>query len=109
MKSYKLIFYVPETHVELVKDAIFAAGAGKQGNYDQCCWQTLGVGQFRPLEGSQPFIGMQSKLEGVVEQVSEYRVEVLCDESTLAAALYALNATHPYEEPAYDVLLRCHF
>lgn len=53
--SYKLCFYVPVTHIEQVKQAMFAAGAGTIGNYDCCAWQVLGVGQFRPLAGSQAF------------------------------------------------------
>lgn len=67
---HKLIFFVPETHKERVKQAVFAAGAGRFDGYDCCSWETLGNGQFRPLEGSQPFIGAQ----GQIEQVSEYRV-----------------------------------
>ena len=106
MNTYKLFVYVPVDYLERVKAAIFAAGGGKQGHYDQCCWQTLGQGQFRPLAGSEPFIGAESKANGVVEQVEEYRVEVLCDETCLDAVVQALKAAHPYEEPAYDVILR---
>ncbi|MDT8311612.1 MAG: NGG1p interacting factor NIF3, partial [Methylophaga sp.] len=71
---HKLVFFVPETHKERVKQAVFEAGAGWFDGYDCCSWETLGNGQFRPLEGSQPFIGAQ----GQIEQVSEYRVEVIC-------------------------------
>lgn len=98
---YKLCFYVPETHLELVKEAVFATGAGRIGDYDSCCWQTLGQGQFRPLEGSNPFLGQQ----GWVEQVSEYKVEMVCEEHLIEAAIAALVESHPYEEPAYDVIL----
>lgn len=100
MTTYKLTFFVPETHVEEVKMAVFAAGAGRLGDYDCCAWQTLGQGQFRPLAGSQPFIGRQ----GEIETVDEYRVEMLCSEEALAPALEALRASHPYEEPAFDVI-----
>lgn len=100
MKCYKLITYVPESHLEAVKTALFDAGAGKQGNYDHCCWSVLGEGQFRPLDESQPFLGEQ----GVVEKVPEYRLEVLCDEVVLEASIKALKVSHPYEEPAFDVL-----
>ena len=54
---YKLCFYVPESHLEEVKEAVFAAGAGKMGDYDACAWQTAGQGQFRPGEGADPHIG----------------------------------------------------
>jgi hypothetical protein len=96
----KLNFFVPESHLESVKVALFAAGAGKIGKYDSCCWQTLGTGQFRALPGSEPFLGEQ----GRVEQVLEYKVELVCDEDCLPEALAALKAAHPYEEPAIDVI-----
>jgi hypothetical protein len=97
---YKLCFYVPESHVEEVKLAVFEAGAGHIGDYDSCCWQVLGQGQFRPLQGSQPFIGDQGK----VEQVAEYRVEMLCAKVHKKAVIQALLAAHPYEEPAWDMV-----
>ncbi|MDM3869774.1 NGG1p interacting factor NIF3 [Porticoccus sp. W117] len=96
---YKLAFFVPESHLETVKQAVFAAGAGRIGDYDSCCWQVLGQGQFRPLDGSAPFIGQQGK----VEVVEEYRVEMVCDDERIGDAVKALVAAHPYEEPAYDV------
>lgn len=99
MTRFKLCFYVPETHVEEVKMAVFAAGAGRIGDYDCCAWQVLGQGQFRPLAGSNPFLGRQ----GEIETVTEYRVEMICTADALEAALQALRDAHPYEEPAYDV------
>ena len=96
---YKLCFFVPESHVESVKEAVFATGAGKIGDYDACCWQVLGQGQFRPLAGSQPFLGQQGELE----RVMEYRVELVCDGAVIKEAVAALRAAHPYEEPAFDV------
>jgi len=96
---YKLVFFVPESHLEKVKAAVFAVGAGAIGNYDQCCWQVAGTGQFRPLAGSNPFIGQSQQLE----QLTEYRVEMVCDDSRIKAAVAALRAAHPYEEPAIDV------
>ena len=96
---YKLTFYVPATHLEEVKQAVFAVGAGKIGNYDSCCWQTEGLGQFRALDGSKPYIGQQGK----VETVREYKVELVCADELIAEAVAALKQAHPYEEPAYDV------
>ncbi|MEH6565258.1 MAG: YqfO family protein [Halopseudomonas sp.] len=96
---YKLCFFVPLSHVEQVKQAVFAAGAGRLGDYDSCSWQTLGLGQFRPLAGSNPHLGAQDRLE----RVEEYRVEMLCAEQHIRAAIGALRAAHPYEEPAFDV------
>ena len=96
----KLVFFVPKEHLEQVKEAVFAAGAGTQGLYDHCCWQTLGVGQFRPLSGAKPHIGCVDR----VEEVEEYRVELLCSEDKIEKVIGALKGAHPYEEPAYDVV-----
>ena len=96
---YKLCYFVPESHVEVTKAALFEAGAGKLGNYDSCAWQCLGQGQFRPLDGSNAFLGEQ----GSLERVSEYRVEMVCQDNLIKRALTALKTAHPYEEPAYEV------
>jgi hypothetical protein len=92
-----LVVYVPTSHLDAVKAALFAAGAGKIGNYDSCCWQTKGTGQFRALEGSDPFIGKQ----GAVEQVEEWKLELVCERRLAPAILAALKNAHPYETPAY--------
>jgi hypothetical protein len=97
---YKLCFYVPESHLEAVKTAVFAAGAGRIGDYEHCCWQVEGSGQFRPMAGADPFIGTV----GDVERVSEYRVELVCAPEHIRAAVSALKQAHPYEEPAWDVV-----
>jgi hypothetical protein len=96
---YKICVFVPESAVEQVKLAMFAAGAGKIGDYDCCCWQTIGQGQFRPLQGSSPFIGEQDR----VETVAEYRIEMVCAQAYIKDVVAALKSSHPYEEPAYDV------
>ena len=97
---YTLCFYVPEQALEAVKAAVFAAGAGRIGNYDRCCWQVAGQGQFRPLAGSAPTLGHQGELE----QVREYRVEMVCAAEYIGAAVRAMKDAHPYEEPAWHVL-----
>jgi len=96
----KIEFYVPESHLETVKSAMFSAGAGKAGLYDSCAWQTAGEGQFRPLPGSRPFLGEQDKLETVVE----FKVEMVCPESVIAEVITAMKESHPYDEVAYSVL-----
>lgn len=97
---YKLGFYVPESHLEAVKAACFATGAGRIGVYEHCCWQTAGEGQFRPMPGSQPFIGSQGQLE----RVAEFRVEMVCAANCARAVVAAMIAAHPYEEPAWDLV-----
>ena len=96
---FKLCVYIPVSHLEPVKQALFAAGAGRIGDYDSCCWQVMGEGQFRPLDGSQPFIGQT----GEVERVAEYRVETVCADEVVDNVLAAMRAAHPYEEPAFDL------
>ena len=96
---YKLSFFVPASHVEQVKSAVFAAGGGRIGTYDHCAWQVLGLGQFRPLDGSQPFIGEA----GQVEQVEEWKVELVVADELIRAVVMALKQSHPYETPAYEV------
>jgi hypothetical protein len=76
---YKLSFYVPESHLEPVKNALFARGAGHYNAYDQCCWQVRGEGQFRPL------------------------VEMICIDAAIIEVVQTLLSVHPYEEPAYEI------
>ena len=51
---YQISFYVPEADLEIVKNAMFDAGAGQFDNYEQCAWQTIGMGQFKPINEAQP-------------------------------------------------------
>ncbi|MER2297858.1 NGG1p interacting factor NIF3 [Pseudomonas promysalinigenes] len=96
---YKLAFFVPASYVEGVKAAVFAAGGGRIGGYDHCAWQTLGQGQFRPLDGSQPFLGQT----GQVEVVEEWKVELVVADDLIDQVVAALRQSHPYETPAYEV------
>lgn len=96
---YKICVYVPESAVEKVKNSLFDAGAGRIGNYDNCCWQTEGTGQFRPLKNSNPAIGSL----GQIETVREIKVELVCADNLISQAVQAMRQSHPYEEPAFDV------
>ncbi len=96
----KLVVFVPETHIEVVKNALFESGAGRLGDYECCSWQTLGQGQFQPNAAANPYLGRAGELESVLE----YRVEMVCDDSCLADAVAALRQAHPYEEPAFDII-----
>ncbi len=97
---YSIVFYVPESHCEIVKTALFKAGAGQYSGYDRCSWQTSGTGQFRAKSTATPFLGTQGKLE----TITEYRVEMICEDKYLKAAIQALKNAHPYEVPAYSVI-----
>jgi len=96
---YKLCVFVPESHLQAVKDALFEAGAGKIGNYENCCWQTRGQGQFKPLDNSQPYIGQNGQLE----KVDEYKVELVVNDDIIKPVIANMIRAHPYEQPAYDI------
>ncbi len=98
-KLRKLVVFVPNAHVETVKQALFAAGCGQIGNYDECSFGTEGTGTFRGNEESQPFAGQP--LEHHKE--AETRLETIFPAHQSAAVIKALNASHPYEEVAYDI------
>lgn len=95
----KIQVFVPTDYLQTVENAMFAAGAGKLGNYDSCSFQQTGIGSFKPLVGANPFegkIGFRSFNE-------EKKVEMLVSKHALSAVLRAMNHAHPYEEVAYDV------
>lgn len=97
---YKFVFFVPDSHVEQVKEAVFNVGGGKLGEYSHCSWQVLGQGQFKPLKGSNPYSGTVDELH----TVAEWRVELVVEEPLMQAAVNAMKEAHPYEMPAYDVI-----
>lgn len=96
---YKFCFYVPLEAAEKVKAAVFATGAGRIGEYDACCWQVAGQGQFRPLAGAKPAIGEKHELT----YVDELKIEMVCEAQFIKPAVLAMMSEHPYEEPAYQV------
>ncbi len=98
---YLLSFYVPEKDLETVLEAVFSAGAGKYKNYDRCAWTTPGKGRFRALDKSNPYIGKQNK----DTKVNEIKVECMVTEEYLKPVKEALLKSHPYEEPAYHIIV----
>lgn len=95
----KLVVFVPETHLEKVRDAVCEAGAGKIGRYDTCTFSAKGEGTFRGGEGTKPFIGKRGKLESV----REARLETVFPRGLKRRVLAAMRASHPYEEIAFDL------
>ena len=95
----KWVVFVPDEQADVVRDALFAAGAGHIGDYSHCSWSVEGTGQFLPHEGAVPAIGSV----GAIERVREQRIEVIAPAGRRAAVLAAMRAAHPYEEPAFDV------
>ena len=97
---YKLTVFVPVESGDTVKKSMFDAGAARIGNYDCCSFETLGKGQFRPLENSNPYLGTKNK----IEKVEELRIEMVCKESFLLNVIDEMKKAHPYEEVAYDII-----
>ena len=98
-RYYQIIFYIPLEYCDIVKEAMFKAGAGKIGNYEACSFQTEGQGQFKPIRKANPFLGKKDKLE----KVAEYKVEMLCVAEKLELVIEAMKHAHPYEQVAYGV------
>jgi hypothetical protein len=95
----KIVVFVPVEHGDAVRKVMAEKGAGKLGNYDCCSFSSRGIGRFRPLEGSDPFIGK----EGAVEAVEEERIEVICPREKADFILSEIRNVHPYEMPAIDI------
>ena len=96
----KIVVFVPLDAADRIRGALADVGAGRVGDYDQASFTSPGEGRFRPLQGAHPAIGEVGRPE-VVEEV---RIEAICPRSRRGAAVAAVLAAHPYEEPAYDVV-----
>ena len=98
-KNVKIIVFVPETHVDVVREAMGKAGAGKIGNYTYCSFSSKGIGRFKPEQGANPHIGEVGKFE----EVEEERIETICPREKLESVIAAIKKVHPYDEVALDV------
>src|SRR5205807_7780525 len=98
--NYKLVVFTPRDAADKVADALFAAGAGRIGNYSSCSFRSPGTGTFFAEEGANPAVGQAGQLE----RAEEVRIETILPISRVAQAIAALKKTHPYEEPAFDLL-----
>lgn len=95
----KLAVFVPATHHDIVMKAVLDAGAGHIGNYSHCSFNTVGTGTFKPLEGSNPYIGTS----GSLERVEEVKIETIIEVSKMDKVITEMLKAHPYEEVAYDI------
>ncbi|HNW55786.1 MAG TPA: YqfO family protein [bacterium] len=98
-KNVKIVVFVPESHTDIVREAIGKSGAGRIGNYTFCSFSSKGVGRFKPGDGAHPAIGEVGKLEFVQEE----RIEFVCDRSIVENIVIAIKKVHPYEEVAFDI------
>ena len=97
--NVKIVVFVPETHTDVVREAIGNAGAGKIGNYSSCSFSSKGIGRFKPEQGADPYIGEVGKFEEVVEE----RIETICPRKKLQDVIAAIKKVHPYDEVALDI------
>jgi hypothetical protein len=95
----KLVVFVPREALDAVRDAVFAAGAGRIGGYGRCSWYTDGTGTFLGGEGTSPSVGQA----GREERVAELRLETVFPAERQDEVIAALRRAHPYEEPAFDI------
>jgi hypothetical protein len=95
----KLVVFVPRESLDTVREALFAAGAGRIGEYERCSWYTEGTGTFLGGDGTSPAVGSP----GREQRVAELRLETVFPVELHDAVVAALRTAHPYEEPAFDV------
>lgn len=99
-KLRKLVTYCPTAQAEAVREALFQAGAGSIGAYDQCSYNQQGTGTYRAIEGAHPFVGKIGELH----HETETRIEVIYELRIEHRVVEILLQAHPYEEPAYDLI-----
>ncbi|MDQ2087240.1 Nif3-like dinuclear metal center hexameric protein [Herbivorax sp. ANBcel31] len=99
LKLYKVVVFVPKESVDKVREAMSSKGAGCIGNYSECSFMTKGTGTFKPLEGTNPYIGFTGELE----YVNEVKIETIVSQEKLRNVIDKMVKSHPYEEVAYDV------
>ena len=97
--NVKIVVFVPESHADIVREAMGKAGAGKTDNYTFCSFSVKGTGRFRPEKGAHPTIGKVGRLESVEEE----RIEVVCARERVKEVVEAIKKVHPYEEVALDI------
>jgi hypothetical protein len=95
----KLVVFVPREALDLVREALFAAGAGRIGDYERCSWYTEGTGTFLGGRSTSPSVGQP----GREERVAELRLETVYPAVREGEVVAALRDAHPYEEPAFDL------
>lgn len=96
----KITVFVPETHADTVRSALFSAGAGMIGNYDSCSYNMAGYGTFRARQGANPYCGEIGELH----HENETRIEAVFPSYKKYEVVRQMQKAHPYEEPAYDII-----
>lgn len=103
-RLYKIVFFIPYDPYHLgnlkeeIKERLFELGVGKYDNYDNCSFETLGYGQFRPLGTS-----LHTGNSNVTTEIREYKIEMVCRKDLVNKAIDELIKIHPYKEPTYEI------
>ncbi len=95
----QLVTYAPVKEAEKIRQALFEAGAGKIGEYEECSFNVKGVGTYKPVEGADPYIGEIGKRQ----EEPEERISVIFPKHLQSKILQNLFERHPYEEVAYEI------
>ena len=98
-RTHKLVWFVPREALDTTREAVFAAGGGRIGNYERCSWYTQGTGTFLAGEGADPTVGEP----GREQRTAELRVETVVPADSAGEIVRALLAAHPYEEVAFEL------
>lgn len=99
VERFKIVVFVPASHVDKLTFSMASAGAGKIGNYTACSFRIKGIGIFKGGAGTNPFAGTKQKFE----MVEEIRLEMICDNESLNRTIDSMLANHPYEKAAYEI------
>ncbi len=100
IKYCKLEIFIPETHMEELKNALYGADAGHIGKYDRCLSYSKVMSTWRPVEGTNPYIGTVGKLS----EEEELKVEVTVKAERLQEIVLKIKEVHPYEEPVINII-----
>lgn len=100
IQKVKISVTIPPESTETVRNAIFEAGAGIIGDYSHCSIVSKCIGTFKPSKNANPYIGEKNK----VDFVEEEKLEFICNINIVSKVIEALRNTHPYEEPAINIV-----
>ncbi len=100
VRQVMVVVTVPPDHVDVVLEAIAAAGGGQVGHYTHCAYVSLGQGRFKPDAEADPHVGARE----TSNRVDEIRIETFCRRDRARAVAAAIRAAHPYEEAVIYLL-----
>lgn len=97
---YKVQVFIPEANLTDFKSKLSKYGLAQEGDYEYCFFQSQGTGQFKPVNGANPYLGTMNE----IESVNEMKLEFMISEQQQQLAIDLINQYHPYETPVYDLI-----